>query len=79
MEGSKSKQKEKITNEGGPQGEHEQIKYSNPLSQGKHKIKIREKHLKKTFSLEEPSPIVKTHIKVEATFIRCNAIDTCYL
>jgi len=42
MEGSKSKQKEKITNEGGSQGEHEQIKYSNPLSQGKHQIKRRE-------------------------------------
>jgi hypothetical protein len=31
MEGPKSTQKEETTNEGGFQGEHEQIKYSNPL------------------------------------------------
>ncbi len=31
MEGPKFIQKEETTNEGGLQGEHEQIKYSNPL------------------------------------------------
>ncbi len=31
MEGFKSTQKKETTNEGGFQGEHEQIKYSNPL------------------------------------------------
>ncbi len=47
MEGSKSRQKEKITNEGKLQGEHEQVKYLNPLSQGKHQIKRGEEHWKK--------------------------------
>ncbi len=40
MEGPKSKQKRKTTNKGGSQGEHEQIKYSNPSPlQGAYEIR----------------------------------------
>jgi hypothetical protein len=47
MEGFKSKQKEGTTNEGRPQGKHEQIKYLKLPSQGAYQIKRKKEHPKK--------------------------------
>jgi hypothetical protein len=48
MEGFKSRQKEGTTNEGRPQGKHEQIKYSKLPSQGAYQIKRKKEHPKNT-------------------------------
>ncbi len=76
MDGPKSWQKEKTTNGGGPQKEHEQVKYSNPLGAKNISNKKRGGTLEKTLSLEEPSPIVIACLEIEATCVCCNAINT---
>jgi hypothetical protein len=48
MEEPKSMQEKKTTNKGKPEGEHEQIKFSNPLPivKGTYQIKRGEHHMK---------------------------------
>ncbi len=54
MDGPKSWQKEKTTKGGGPQEEHEQVKYSNPLGAKNISNKKRGRTLEKTHNLKEP-------------------------
>lgn len=54
MDGPKSWQKEKTTKGGGPQEEHEQVKYSNPLGAKNISNKKRGRTLGKTHNLKEP-------------------------
>ncbi len=48
-------QKEEIANEGKSQGEHEQIKYSNPQSQEAYHIKEGKEHLKEHLAYKNPN------------------------
>jgi hypothetical protein len=69
-------QKEKTTNGGGLQEEHEQVKYSNPLGAKKISNKNKGRKLERTLNLKEPSPTVITCLQIEATCVCCNAINT---
>jgi hypothetical protein len=68
--------KKKITNEGKPQGEQEQIKYSPPCPPIARNIVDKKKveTPEKTHSLEEPSPTITTQLKIEATYACYNTV-----
>lgn len=76
MKGPKLWQKEKNTNIGRPQGEHEQIKYWNPPIT-KNILNKERGTLKKTFSLKEPSHIVTTHLASTLYNVRSTLASTC--
>jgi hypothetical protein len=69
--------KKKPPTKGRWQGQHEQIKHSNPLARP-YQISNKERggtHAR-TLNLEEPSPIVIACLEIEATYTRCKTIDT---
>jgi hypothetical protein len=74
MEEQKSMQKEKTTNKGNMNKSTSQTPFQ---LKGPYQIK-RIPH-ERTFSLQEPLPIVTTHFKIEVTYVYCNTIDTLYL
>jgi hypothetical protein len=60
------------------QGEQEKIKYLNPSPPIARSILNKDMGgtPKRMFSLDEPSPIIITHLKIKVVYGRYNAIDT---
>jgi hypothetical protein len=79
MEGPKSRQKEEIIDGSGPWGEHEQLKYSNPLITRNIWNKERGGTLERTLGLEEPSFVVAKHLEIKATCVCYNPTHTLCL
>ncbi len=77
MEGPMSKKTKKTTKEGGPYKEHQVLK---PLFVVRSiSNKERGGPLERTPSLEEPSFITITHLKMNTVYTCCNDINTLYL